>query len=289
MKTRNVIRIIYKDLLKPLLILPFLIIKATLAMFRGIYDRLIRKLRFSITFRMTSMYTFIIAITLLLLSLGVIGSGFAYMLKSEGDDLQRDYLFISEYIKRDQSIPEYNIKLLSELSGTSISIFDRSKKLLFTTDKSMGTAIFIDRNRNKVNVIEYNDMNMMLIGNPLRPDNSIPPAIFNEYGYALVLNDGVGEGSSLKYIQIIDKLSQETIYARIFIITLFALELFFIIIIVAIGIRAIKRLLRPIKQMTDAVNDVTINQLDMRLDIKGSQNEFRDLAGTFNNMLDRLE
>jgi two-component system, OmpR family, sensor histidine kinase ArlS len=27
----------------------------------------------------------------------------------------------------------------------------------------------------------------------------------------------------------------------------------------------------------------------MRLDIKGSQNEFRDLAGTFNNMLDRLQ
>lgn len=235
------------------------------------------------------MYTFVITITLLILSVGVIGSGFVYMLKSEGDDLQRDYRLISEYIKKDQGIPQDNIMLLSELSRTSITIFDEKQKLLFTTDKNLDAAVFIDRNKNKVNVIEYNDMNMMLIGNPIRPDNSIPRAVFNEYGFALVLNDTVGEGSNLKYIQIIDKLSQETVYARIFVITLFALELFFIIIIVVIGIRAIKRLLKPIKQMTDAVNNVTINQLDMRLDIKGSQNEFRDLAGTFNNMLDRLE
>ncbi|MDF2531504.1 MAG: ATP-binding region ATPase domain protein, partial [Clostridia bacterium] len=60
-------------------------------------------------------------------------------------------------------------------------------------------------------------------------------------------------------------------------------------VIVIIGVMASKRLLRPIKQMTDAVNNVTINQLDMRLDITGSQNEFKDLAGTFNNMLDRLQ
>lgn len=235
------------------------------------------------------MYTIIISITLLLLSIGIIGSGFAYMLKSEGDDLQRDYLLISEYIKDGQRIPEDNIKKLSELSGTSISVFDGSQKLLFTTDENIEAAVFIDRNRNSVNVIEYNEMNRMLIGNPMRPDNSIPWAVFNEYGFALVLNDSAGEGSNLKYIQIIDKLSQETVYARIFVITLFGLELFFIIIIVLIGFRAIKKLLKPIKLMTDAVNNVTINQLDMRLDIKGSQNEFRDLAGTFNNMLDRLE
>lgn len=289
MKSRNVIHIIFKDLLKPLLILPFLLIKATWTMFRTIYERLIRKLRFSITFRMTSMYTFVISMTLLVLSIGIIGSGFAYALKSESDDLQRDYLLISEYIKKDQNIPEENIKLLSELSGTSISIFDMSRKLLFTSDENVEAAVFIDRYKNKVNVIEYSDLNIMFIGNPVRPDNSIPQAVFNEYGFALVLNDRVGEGTNLKYIQIIDRLSQETAYARIFVITLLALELFFIVIIVVIGIRAIKRLLRPIKQMTDAVNNVTINQLDMRLDIKGSQNEFRDLAGTFNNMLDRLE
>jgi two-component system, OmpR family, sensor histidine kinase ArlS len=289
MKTREVLHIIFKDLLKPLLILPFLLIKTAWKMLQSIYERLIRKLRFSITFRMTSMYTFIITITLLLLSIGIIASGFAYMLKSEGDDLQRDYLLISEYIKEGQSIPEGNIKQLSELSGTSISVYDGSQRLLFTTDKNLEVAVFIDRIKNKVNIIEYRDTNLMLLGNPGRPDNSIPQTVFNEYGFALVLNDSVGEGSNLKYIQIIDKLSQETVYARIFVITLFGLELFFIIIIVMIGHRSIKKLLKPIKVMTDAVNDVTIDQLDMRLDIRGSQNEFRDLAGTFNNMLDRLE
>jgi signal transduction histidine kinase len=235
------------------------------------------------------MYTFIITITLLLLSIGIAGSGFAYMLKSEGDDLQRDYLMISEYMKDSQQIPKENIGQLSELSGTSISVFDENRELVFTTDKSIEAAIFIDRHENSVNVIEYSDKNKMLIANPTRPDNKLPRAVFNEYGFALVLNDSIGEGSNVKYVQIIDKLSQETVYAGIFIITLVAFDIFFIIVITIMGYLASKKLLRPIKTMTEAARNVNINQLDARLDVRGSQNELRDLAKTFNNMLDRLQ
>jgi signal transduction histidine kinase len=235
------------------------------------------------------MYTIIIALILLLLSVGILGSGFAYMLKSEGDDLQRDFLMISDAMKKEENIPQDNIRQLSQLSGTSIAVFDETKKMLYTTEKNSEAVVFVDRNAHWVNVIEYSDMNKMLITNPARPDNKLPREIFNEYGFALVLNDSIGEGQSLRYVQIIDKLAQETVYAGIFVITLLALEIFFIIMIVIIGFMASRRLLRPIKLMTDAVNNVTINQLDMRLDIKGSQNEFKDLASTFNNMLDRLQ
>jgi signal transduction histidine kinase len=129
----------------------------------------------------------------------------------------------------------------------------------------------------------------MLIANPTRPDNKLPRAVFNEYGFALVLNDSIGEGSNVKYVQIIDKLSQETVYAGIFIITLVAFDIFFIIVITIMGYLASKKLLRPIKTMTEAARNVNINQLDARLDVRGSQNELRDLAKTFNNMLDRLQ
>lgn len=59
--------------------------------------------------------------------------------------------------------------------------------------------------------------------------------------------------------------------------------------IVLIGSRASRRLLAPIKTMTKAVQEISYNELDSRLDLRGSKNELKDLAQTFNDMLDRIQ
>lgn len=62
-----------------------------------------------------------------------------------------------------------------------------------------------------------------------------------------------------------------------------------IIIIIIIGAKASKRMLSPISRMTDTVKEISINALDKRLDVSGSKDELKDLARTFNEMLDRLQ
>jgi signal transduction histidine kinase len=62
-----------------------------------------------------------------------------------------------------------------------------------------------------------------------------------------------------------------------------------IIAIIFVGSRASRRLLSPIKAMTRAVREISFNQLDKRLDVRGSKNELKDLAQTFNEMLDRIQ
>jgi len=59
--------------------------------------------------------------------------------------------------------------------------------------------------------------------------------------------------------------------------------------IIFVGSRASRRLLAPIKTMTEAVREISFNQLDKRLDVSGSKNELKELAQTFNDMLDRIE
>jgi two-component system sensor histidine kinase ArlS len=59
--------------------------------------------------------------------------------------------------------------------------------------------------------------------------------------------------------------------------------------IIFMGSRASRRLLAPIKTMTQAVRDISYHQLDKRLDVSGSKNELKDLAQTFNDMLDRIQ
>ena len=60
-------------------------------------------------------------------------------------------------------------------------------------------------------------------------------------------------------------------------------------LIIFIGSKSSKKILAPIGTMTNMVQEISINDLNKRLDIKGSKNELKDLAITFNETLNRLQ
>lgn len=62
-----------------------------------------------------------------------------------------------------------------------------------------------------------------------------------------------------------------------------------LLIIIIIGWKASKKFLSPVETMTKTVKEISINALHKRLDVRGSKNELKDLAKTFNDMLDRIE
>lgn len=62
-----------------------------------------------------------------------------------------------------------------------------------------------------------------------------------------------------------------------------------IVLIIFIGSKASRKLLWPIKTMTHTVKAITINDLDTRIDVSGSKDELKDLAKTFNDMMDRIQ
>jgi two-component system, OmpR family, sensor histidine kinase ArlS len=78
-------------------------------------------------------------------------------------------------------------------------------------------------------------------------------------------------------------------YASILSGILFWFNILGIFFIAVAGSKASRRLLSPIDKMTKMVKNISINELDKRLDISGSKDELKDLAQTFNETLDRLE
>ncbi len=50
-----------------------------------------------------------------------------------------------------------------------------------------------------------------------------------------------------------------------------------------------KKLIEPIEQMNNKVKNITIDDLSTRLDTSGVKDELKDLAYTFNNMMDKIE
>lgn len=62
-----------------------------------------------------------------------------------------------------------------------------------------------------------------------------------------------------------------------------------LISIIFFGSGASRKLLSPIKVMTKTVKEISVNVLDKRIDVSGSKDELKDLAKTFNEMLDRIQ
>ncbi len=71
--------------------------------------------------------------------------------------------------------------------------------------------------------------------------------------------------------------------------TLIVCNIIGLIVIMIIGSKASKKFLSPVDAMSKTVKEISINALDKRLDVRGSKNELKDLAKTFNDMLDRIQ
>ena len=61
------------------------------------------------------------------------------------------------------------------------------------------------------------------------------------------------------------------------------------LILAAIGPLASKKIVKPIKDMTEVAKTITANNINTRLNVKASQYELKELAETFNKMMDRIE
>lgn len=60
-------------------------------------------------------------------------------------------------------------------------------------------------------------------------------------------------------------------------------------IFVPIVSRTSYKMIGPIKNMTEITKTITVNNINTRLDIKGTQDELKELSQTFNEMMDRIE
>jgi len=93
------------------------------------------------------------------------------------------------------------------------------------------------------------------------------------------------QGLYIVIVSAINKLEYLTWLRKILIICAVASS----IILVGAGIFFSKYILKPIRHMMGQVKSISSRNLHLRLNVDDSGDEINDLAGTFNNMLDRLE
>lgn len=252
---RDLLKLLF-DILKAILFLPFRLLSMGL-------EKLSNLFRFSISFKINFVYI-LIFISILIPFSFIVNVGLRFFVLSEIEsnlNIARTQVF--------RTIPAHTSfdleRLAKDLSRQKLyfSLYEEDKKLLFSsfgnqsldnmTDTDLRTQIFVNKD----------------------------PYI--QKTFKAYIN------KSLFYVTIVKDISLIRSYLNLFVFFLF-LSIFMTVLIASlIGSKISKRMLNPIRKMTETVREISINNLSQRLDIKGSKDELKDLAITFNSMVDDIQ
>lgn len=101
--------------------------------------------------------------------------------------------------------------------------------------------------------------------------------------------DNIRTDQGLLYIEFTKNTVEVHNYIGIIASIIILSDIIILLIVLGIGSKMSKRLLLPVYKMTNTVKNISFNDMNARLDISGSKDELKDLAKTFNEMLDRMQ
>lgn len=212
---------------------------------------LLKRLKFSIAFKISTSYFLIYIIIIMIVA---ITTSVGYLIyefeKFEAGKIKSD---VTEII---QEFPRVNVQ---DDNIKSVEIYDSSLNPVYPSDNQ-------DR---------YSDNIIVLV----------EKLIYNkEYIYSSSFNKG--EEYYLNVTYDVESIIKDAARISLLVMISGAVGLFIFVPIVS---RTSYKMIGPIKNMTEITKTITVNNINTRLDIKGTQDELKELSQTFNEMMDRIE
>jgi len=229
---------------------------------RQLFKAINVRLRFSITFKTTVTYALIFSTILLILGTILTSSFGVFLLYQTNKSLEMNSQVITGLISTDGTIPDDQVKNYAVIEAIAVIIFDEQGGIIYTTDPHPPTSTAASRTR-------------------LSPTTSIDDSLHYETTAKLA--------DSISKIEVSKPLSEEVGYLVGLIAAITFGFLLAIILTIIIGSRASRKMLRPIDNMTRTAKSISVGDLNTRLDVVDSHDELKELAETFNEMLNRIQ
>ncbi len=233
--------------------------------FNEVVKAINKRLRFSITFKTTSTYTLIFSAILLILGTLLSGTFVFFLLYESNQSLEKNSLVIMNLISESADVPQDQIKKYADTEVIFVTLFDEESNIIYST----APASQKDRSTYRTK---------------LSPTSSLDQYL--EYLYfetPVKLNYGISKIEISKY------LAHEKNYLARLITAISISFILAIIFTIIIGSRASRKMLKPIDNMTRTARSIAVGNLNTRLDLVDSHDELKELALTFNEMLDRIQ
>lgn len=216
--------------------------------------RLLKRLKFSIAFKISAAYLLIYMVIILMVAM-ITSSGYLIyeFQKFETSTISKDVQLIKE------QYPYVNFEEKGQ-NLVSVEIYDSNLNAVYP----------------KGNEKRYSDNIIVVVEKLFYNNEYIFSTSFMNGGSEYFLNLTYGAQSMVNDAARISLMVMLSGIAGLF-------------IFVPIISRTSYKMIGPIKNMTEITKTITVNNINTRLDIKGTQDELKELSQTFNEMMDRIE
>lgn len=249
-KNDNFIVSFLKILIK-ILFSPFILL-------RELYKGIKKGMRFSISFKITASY---VGIYIIILFVVIILSAVGYFIYRISVLDNQSELYFDAAVKLYEENKDFNEVIISP--DINVDIFDKNLDILMSTD---------------------DDKNNIYVNDIIAKIERIIDK--KEYSYSNKYYTKKGE---VYYVNIHNSI--DDIYHETYVIILFTSLAGFIgiLLLISVGPGASKKVVEPIKNMTEVAKTISVNNINTRLNVQSTQDELRELSNTFNEMMDRIE
>ncbi|WP_094605763.1 Adaptive-response sensory-kinase SasA [Sporomusa silvacetica DSM 10669] len=257
----------------------------------------IKLMQMPISIKLTILYAVILSCILLFTSF-LTFTGLLYVLFTQAhDDLRQSVTNVTRYIEQSNSVDS---KLLEENllpQGVILKIYDDQDSLIIDSDTHVhaptppwGNHEFENPkfSNHGFHNHEFDNHNFE---NPkfAAMKNELSQLIDTDHLYFYETKNQISLDGHLFKLHFMKPMLEQNHFLKNLIINLFITNGLGLIIAIISGIFLSNKILRPIRNITEAAKEIEIKNLEKRIPLTDSNDELHQLAKTFNHMLNRIQ
>jgi len=229
-----------------------------------------------ISLRLTLIYAVVFSLAIVIISTTTFYSSRYLGFQRLKKDLISINQEVSAYISKGNNLDRDIFKFLDIRGPIDVKIYNEQGELLLKNSPH-GPSIDMKNNLDQISISEEQDR---------KSKHNNRKSFFKRTVY---LNNKVTYQDKISYVQVSLPLGGRDDIFNILMLVLIGTNILGILISIIVGNYISKKILRPIGQITDTAQKITINDLDERITTEGPADELKELATTFNSMIDRLQ
>ncbi len=250
-----------------------------------------KRRRLSISKKLTLIYSRILFSILIVFTILMFFSIRFFSIESHENELITNADIISGHIG---SMLEVNRSSFANLTlgyGIFYSVFDKAESLIYTNNTGlpfMDTLWDDGKNRSESGIFDY-DRQIFVIDKEGNIKKLSKAGGLRKDRRVLLMNKAVTVKNTTYHIQVVKDLEEigeaTEVLPKILIIT----GILGTLLCISTGPYLSRTLLKPIHDISRTAKEITAKNLDKRIPVDGPDDELKDLAQTFNSMIERLE
>lgn len=239
----------------------------------------IKHMALPISLKLTILYAVILSCILVFTSALTV-AGLCYVFyRQAADDIGLSANNVSQYLATGNLADQRIVKENLLVPGVVLRIFDEQNKLL------LDSAPYAPGNH-PLSKEDEEDLNPF---NFIPTNKRILSIVHVDHAYFYSWEQVVSEGNQVFHLHFMKPISEQSHFLKTLIKSLLVTNSAGLLAAMISGIFISRRILHPIRIITDTVKEIEINDLGRRIEQTGSNDELAELARTFNHMLNRIQ